>query len=238
MGRDYILTEIRRTAAENGGTPLGRLRFRQETGIREHDWNKFWPRWSEAIAAAGLVPTNTFVVAFPLETMLQRLADLTRELGRFPVTRELKVKAAADARFPSSEAFRRLGSVRSLMHQLRTFAMERGYDDVVALCPTIPDHPERAFEGVRAKAVDMGAVYLLKSGGFFKIGHSNAVGRRERELAIQLPEKSKVIHEIRTDDPSGIEAYWHRRFNDKRKNGEWFALTPEDIATFRRRKMM
>lgn len=49
-------------------------------------------------------------------------------------------------------------------------------------------------------------MYLLRSGRFYKIGRSNAVGRRERELAIQLPERAALVHSIKTDDPSGIEA--------------------------------
>lgn len=85
---------------------------------------------------------------------------------------------------------------------------------------------------------EYGFVYLLKSGRFYKIGKTNAVGRRERELAIQLPEKATVIHSIKTDDPTGIEEYWHKRFRDRRRNGEWFELEPSDIAAFRRRKFM
>lgn len=78
--------------------------------------------------------------------------------------------------------------------------------------------------------------FAIKSGRFHKIGKSNSAGRREYELAIQLPEEAKRIHEIRTDDPSGIEAYWHKRFAAKRKNGEWFELDAKDITAFKRRK--
>jgi hypothetical protein len=42
------------------------------------------------------------------------------------------------------------------------------------------------------------------------------------ELAIQLPQVAKVVHSIKTDDPTGIEIYWQTRF----------------IAAFRRRKFM
>jgi hypothetical protein len=95
-------------------------------------------------------------------------------------------------------------------------------------------------EGIptEAAACEFGYVYLMKAGRFYKIGRTNALGRRERELAIQLPEAAKVVHSIKTDDPAGIEEYWHRRFDDRRKNGEWFELTVQDLAAFRRRKFM
>ena len=79
---------------------------------------------------------------------------------------------------------------------------------------------------------------MVKSGRFCKIGMSNSVGRRLYEIALQLPEKASTVHSIRTDDPVGIEAYWHKRFQAKRKNGEWFNLDASDIAAFKRRKFM
>ncbi len=61
----------------------------------------------------------------------------------------------------------------------------------------------------------------MKSGRFYKIGRSNATGRREYEVAIQLPEKLSTVHVIRTDDPAGIEAYGiiASRRNAKVENG-------------------
>jgi len=81
-------------------------------------------------------------------------------------------------------------------------------------------------------------VYLLKVGKYYKIGRSNAPGRREYELAIQLPERGVTVHTIKTDDPVGIERYWHERFAERRKNGEWFELRREDVSAFRRRKFI
>lgn len=78
----------------------------------------------------------------------------------------------------------------------------------------------------------------MKSGQYYKLGRTNAAGRREYELAIQMPQKLMTVHTIRTDDPVGIEAYWHQRFRMKRQNGEWFDLDAADIKAFQRRKFM
>lgn len=44
--RDQILAEIRRTAAENGGRPLGKQQFSRATGLSEYAVNQFWPNYS------------------------------------------------------------------------------------------------------------------------------------------------------------------------------------------------
>ncbi|HXJ94496.1 MAG TPA: GIY-YIG nuclease family protein [Terriglobia bacterium] len=110
----------------------------------------------------------------------------------------------------------------------------------MALCAPIakPAEEDAGTEGQSEPQTDFGFVYLMKSGHYYKIGRSNAAGRREYELAIQMPEKLTTVHTIRSDDPAGIEEYWHRRFAAKRKNGEWFDLSKGDIDAFKRRKFM
>jgi len=73
-------------------------------------------------------------------------------------------------------------------------------------------------------------------GPHYKIGKSANLERRIKEIRVALPEAATLLHVINTDDPDGIEAYWHRRFDARRANGEWFALSPADVAAFRKRK--
>jgi len=143
--------------------------------------------------------------------------------------------------FPHATTFSRsLGSTKSqLAARIRDFCKGRdGYDDILALCAPILNAPAQPSGRAEANEEVFGSVYLAKSGRFYKIGSTNAVGRREYELGIQLPERIRLVHEIRTDDPNGIEAYWHGRFASKRKGGEWFALDAGDVQAFKRRKFM
>lgn len=234
MNRETIIAEIKRTAAVNGGKPLGRERFQAETGIRKHEWERFWARWGDALRDAGFQP-NEFTAAHDKGDIVRRVADLARELGRFPTHGDLRVKRTNDATFPGKGAFDKY-RVDELKAAVAAYcSATTGHDDVVALCQVSVPKPE---PDAKPDTSNDGFVYLLKSGRFYKLGKTNSVGMRERQLQIQLPEQARTVHAIKTDDPSGIEAYWHRRFEAKRKNGEWFELSAQDVAAFRRRKFM
>jgi hypothetical protein len=236
--RQHILEEIKRTAAENSGVPLGRARFFQETGIKISDWEgKLWVRWSEAMLEAGFSP-NEFNAAYDKEFLLEKLALFIRELGRFPVRNENKMKARTDKTFPSANTFARFGSKRQFAKEVYEFCKDRPkFADILPVCEAATGlHPHRESKAESEDAC--GFVYLMKSGRFYKVGRSNAAGRREYELAIQMPDKLTTVPTIRTDDPAGIEEYWHKRFAEKRKNGEWFDLESQDVQAFKRRKFM
>jgi Meiotically up-regulated gene 113 len=240
MDKEHILAEIRRTAKGNGNRPLGVQRVTAETGIREADWHgKLWARWGDALREAGF-EANTLVEAYESDFLLEKYVELTKELGHFPVKAELQMRARRDRTFPSHNTFRRFGGKSALINKLKLYCESRpGYDDVIQMCRSVPpDSSEDQEPSRRGREVTFGYVYLAKSGRHFKIGQTNAVGRRERELVIQLPEKLSIVHKIVTDDLVGIERYWHRRFERKRANGEWFALSSDDVAAFRRRKTM
>lgn len=237
--KDEILLAIKREAAANDGVPLGKRRFEVVSGIRESQWSgRYWARWNDALAEAGFEPNAWNSPASTEEELLAKLATLAKLLGHYPVSSERKLHRNKDETFPWPNTFEeRLGNRESQLAKLRDFALvheefSEVYDMVTPLMPTtttVPTTKQLAL-GV------IGSVYLMRSGIHHKIGRSNHVGRRSYEVALQLPEKLEIVHEIETDDPEGIERYWHERFSAKRANGEWFNLTDADVAVFRRRK--
>jgi hypothetical protein len=217
MNKEEILREIKRTAEANGGTPLGMKKFCVETGIRISDWQcKHWARWGDAIREAGLVANRFRAEACDESELLEKYAQLAREMGRLPTVDDIRLRRRNDSAFPCAEVFHRRWKKPALVAKLPEFCRSHdAYNDVARLCEEyVPGRPETAQESV-APDNNVGYVYLIKSGRFYKIGKANHAGRRSYELAIQLPEKAKEVHVIRTDDPGGIEAYWHNRFATK-----------------------
>jgi hypothetical protein len=240
MKKELILQEIKRTAKANDGVPLGSRRFETATGIKESEWlGKLWARWGDALREAGFAP-NQLQSAYDKTELLERLAKLAQELGRLPTANDLRLKDYREKGFPNQKVFfNRFGTKAELVRQLLEYCRcHDAYEDVFRLCEGYVPHNMDVPDESASREVEIGFVYLIKSGRFFKIGKTNAAGRRERELALQLPEKATTVHIIRTDDPSGIEAYWHKRFEAKWKNGEWFDLNTADVAAFKRRKFM
>ena len=240
ISREHILQEVKRTAEANGGKPLGKARFLNETGIREADWiGRFWARWNDVLRDAGFGP-NKLNEAIDEVILLDRYADLAQELGRVPVTSELRLKKRADPSFPNDKTYARFGAKTQLLARLHEHCAARPkYALTLPLFQCDPGE-ETTSESSAAQPKDSieGFVYLAKMGKHYKIGKTFSIPRRHRELALELPEKLKPIHAIRTDDPSGIETYWHRRFQAKCTNSEWFALSLEDVRIFKKRKFM
>lgn len=162
-------------------------------------------------------------------------------MGKFPSRAELSVKNFNDKTFPNKITFdSRFGSKKEKIAKIIDYcSRHKENDDVLKVCLSLLTNEKESVEPRNTKAeIDFGFIYLMKSGKFYKIGISNDADRRAYELRIILPEKLEIIHKIKTDDPVGIQEYWHKRFKDKRKNGEWVELTRQDIEIFRRRKFM
>lgn len=226
---------------ENGGKPPGIDRFASATGIREHDWRgRYWANWSDAVTEAGFVPNTFGNTPSDDDEALRRYALETQRRGRPPTHSELNLARRGDPTFPSVRVYRRLGPKAVLAAKVAEYCESRPElaDVSLILAPLIAAQQADAADDAQADLVEEGFVYLLKSGRHYKVGRTNSFGRRGRELAIQLPVPPDPVHSIRTDDPAGIENYWHRRFADRRANGEWFALTVADVRAFKRRKFM
>jgi hypothetical protein len=231
-----ILEEIKRTAAANDGKALGIARFKRETGITSWDWLKFWPRFSEAIREAGYTP-SVFSTGHDEAELLREYVAFVRELGRIPSRGELIVRSYAKPGFPCYRTFYRWGEQPKLIERVATYCRtQSGLEDVLGLCAAYTPRRPGYECGSNGEKLLNGFVYLIKSGRFYKIGKTNAPGRREYELAVQLPHRAVQIHTIETDDPIGVESYWHNRFRDKRRNGEWFLLCIRDVRAFRKWK--
>jgi len=238
--KDYILSEIQRTAGDNGGRPLGRKRFEAETGIKESDWYcKFWTKWSDAIKEAGYEP-NTMQSAFEPKFLVEKLVSLITELGRFPTSSDLRWKSRKDPSFPSHNTFSKLGSKSERARKVMEYCDAVGNLGTVAEIARVHAATLQTEADITSKDREesFGFVYLMKSGHYYKIGRSSLAEKRAYEVQLQLPEDLKLVHKIKTDDPVGIEAYWHQRFGEKRKRGEWFALSAADVRAFRRRRFM
>lgn len=238
VDKDEILDEIRRCAAENGGVPLGRERFAAETGIRETAWRgRYWVNWSEAVGEAGLEPNSMQGRTVDDDSILAKLALITRRLGRFPPVAYLRLERRTDSSLPHPITItNRLGGKSDQVKRLRAFCESSAeFADVYAILARADDQVAQTTT-VNTSATPNGVVYLIKSGRYHKIGRTNAIGRRSYEIGLQLPEKYALVHSFETDDPAGIERYWHERFKDRRQNGEWFLLSKADVAAFKRRR--
>lgn len=81
-----------------------------------------------------------------------------------------------------------------------------------------------------------GSVYVIQSdSGHCKIGSSNSVAARLRQLQCANPQQLKVVHHFESMDALRDERRLHREFAHKRIRSEWFYLSELDIAWIRGR---
>ncbi|MEX2647237.1 MAG: GIY-YIG nuclease family protein [Gaiellaceae bacterium] len=240
MKRSEIINAIRETAATNDGKPLGRERFVRLTGVTEYDIGRYWARWGDAVREAGLEP-NTLNRRFDDDDLLETYVELVAKLGHVPTNREFRLQRESDPTFPNAKVFQRLGSKAALIDRAVTHCIERGNRsealDILSRArkesSVAPDTGEVLVPSA------YGFVYLAKGHrGEYKIGRTNLVDRRLGELGAMAPVEYRLVHEIKTDDPAGVESYWHRRFADKHMRGEWFRLTAADVRAFKRWKRL
>lgn len=230
--KEDILSEIKRLANITG-TPPGNLTFAKQTGIKEHRWSGvFWAKWSDALRDAGF-ESNSLQGPFVTEDVLSQLVNACRHYKHVPSAPEMRLFHKTNPLFPSHNTINNhFPNRKDLVDGLaRHVAGRAELQDIAAMLPT-------QSEVICGPAEELaeGFVYLLKSGTHYKIGRSDQIERRIKQITISLPESVDLVHAIKTDDPPGIEAYWHRRFASLRANGEWFKLGPAEVKAFSKRK--
>lgn len=246
MDKQFIISEIHRTALN--GKALGQRGFAAATNIKPNQWlGKYWARWGDALAEAGYTQ-NEWTPALEESQIVENLLRLTRKLGKFPTKYEIGIERRSNASFPSYGPITRLGSRAELDDKLlERCRVHDEYSDLEEILRAIPTL-EKAADAETSKriggSITDGYVYLVRGQNAYKIGSTRAPYRRVAEIVNNSANGAELLHLISTDDPEGIEDYWHRRFADKRieglnkQSGEWFRLTNEDVKIFKRRKTM
>lgn len=79
----------------------------------------------------------------------------------------------------------------------------------------------------------IGTVYIVSAGGLYKIGVTKNTKKRMGNLQIGSPSRLTLVHSFSVvgmyGDAWGWEKMLHSRFENKRRHGEWFALSNDDV---------
>ena len=237
MTKDLVAQRIQALAKERGGH-VSLDAFLAETGIKDK-WLRTQPwfeGWNNLLLELGLATKVFGVPRAQPETVARAVAALIAREGKWPTEDELARERRRDAQFPSLKVIRPLrksGALAALIVQAAASDATLAPAAAVASAKVpVESTPEFSPANERVR----GYVYLLRSGRRYKIGKSNDPSRRWREVRLELPDETHQVHTIPTDDPSGIETYWHRRFAAKRvRNTEFFELDATDVQAFKRR---
>ncbi|HUD56132.1 MAG TPA: GIY-YIG nuclease family protein [Terracidiphilus sp.] len=161
---------------------------------------------------------------------------------------DLKRAKRKSFQLPSDNAIRRqIGEKAAVIRTLIEFCEGKDeYSQTLAVCEAADTVRREAPADSDPEVMreDLGYVYLIRAQGSYKIGCTRAPYRRAAEIANQSASGAELLHLISTDDPEGIESYWHGRFAEKRLNGvnkqsgKWFSLTASEVKAFKRRKFM
>ena len=83
---------------------------------------------------------------------------------------------------------------------------------------------------------DSGYVYLIcdPANNTYKIGVTrNLNSKRIKKLQTGNSTELHIVYTIETKYPFRLESLLHNKYNDKKLNGEWYALSNIDVSTFK-----
>ena len=130
--KETLLEAIRRAAETTGGERLTRQHFLKASGLKVADLFRHFPKWSDALAAAG-INVDPYNQRIPSEDLLDDWGQLTRSKGRIPTRNEYRLEGSFSPRVFESN----FGSWSKIPQSFRAFALSKPeWSDVVALLPT------------------------------------------------------------------------------------------------------
>ncbi|MBX3388056.1 MAG: GIY-YIG nuclease family protein [Phycisphaeraceae bacterium] len=232
--REEILGRIRDCAAGNGGRAPSREEFTKTTKIGIAKWKGvLWRSWGDALIEAGFKPDARRKSD---AEMLEEYGKLALELCRVPTSPDLRLAGKQGKKVSNWNTLRaRFGGRRGLNASLVEYWKGREESQLIrGYCGKKRTRQTRRGE----EPLVPGWVYLMESGGIYKIGRAVNVEHRHKEVETMTPHDLVILHRIKTDDSVGIEAYWHKRFESKWVKGEWFSLNDEDVKVMRERVVM
>jgi hypothetical protein len=237
MERSELIRRIREVAKRRG-EGIGSEAFSQEAGISSYEL-KLHGRWNDLKREAGLATRDFMKPKLPTGQVIEALARIMIRDRAWPTRLDLQRARRRDRSMPDWRVFESVRDEPEFFENLLKLCAERAeFRDLIEVVKS------QAAARLDAPPVDVSArvrgyVYMMRSGRRYKIGRTNSPSRRHREVKIDLPDPTSIVHTIETDDPSGIEEYWHKRFAEKRvRETEFFELSQSDVAAFKRRRYM
>ena len=150
------------------------------------------------------------------ESILPAFASLVERLKKWPTQNDLLLERGRDSSFPSLKVVQRLTKTPSFTSKLLAYCSDDEKLSTAARIATERIEAQEAEPSLLGRASINDYVYILRSGRRYKIGHTTSPSHRHREVRLDLPDPIILVHAIPTDDPIGIESYWHLRFSSKR----------------------
>jgi hypothetical protein len=239
LTKQEIINQLQEYTKENGGKTPGQKQFLENTGISIFDRMKHWPNYGELVIEAGLTPNKFDKTKYNHQQLCEFFIETIRENKKWPTRGILDVKHHNDSSFPEASTFyKKLGLTKDLAKKILKFIEDKkGHQDILTICaPVLEKYSNQ--QGIVEENTEKkkhGYVYLFRHGNRnqYRVGRTYDLLRRGSEIRIQLPERTTLIHTIETVDPIGIETYWLNRFKEKKINGDWFSLSPNDLSEFK-----
>lgn len=240
MTKEKAILLIQDLAVKSGGKVSFRL-FIKEAGLPEQRLRRapWFNGWNNLLQECGLSGNRFFVDRTTDDEIAFAVAELVMRLKHWPTEDEFVREKKASPAFPDVSVIRRAKKSGKLRLLLEHYRLD---DETCTIVRENAKYLPVAADECETDEIDtsmrvQGFVYMLRADRRYKIGFTQSPVRRFREVRLELPDEIVDVHTIETDDPKGIEGYWHTRFASKRiRNSEWFELDANDVRAFKRRK--